>query len=70
MCRAVHIENETCETIGELKAKLGELTMMDAKRNIADFNCLCWVDMAATAKAHGYELTADPCDYYLTKGKA
>jgi len=68
MCRAVHIENETCETIGELKAKLGEVVMMDAKRACADFVCCCWVDMEATAKMHGYVLTVEPCDFYFTKG--
>jgi hypothetical protein len=67
MCRAAHIGEETCETIGELRAKIGELIMMDEKRLVADSNCLCWVDMQTTAAKHGYELTTDPCDYFLTK---
>jgi hypothetical protein len=69
MCREVVIGDESFATIGDLRAKLGELAFMDPNRLCADFHCLCPVDMQATAAKHGYTMEVGAFDFVLTKTK-
>jgi hypothetical protein len=65
MCAEVIIDKEHFETVGELKAKLGEL-VYDGEP-YGDEYCLCSVDKEATAKLHGYILGTNYMNFFFLK---
>lgn len=60
MCRQVIVNDEICETVGELKAQIGGLLVWTVSLDdISDEDCLCCLDVEGTAAKHGLIVDED-----------
>lgn len=75
MCQYIVLDGEHIETIGQARAAFGaavtfDLTQEEAATNTDD-ECLCWLDMEATAERAGYVATnqhgGDPAAWHFAK---
>lgn len=69
MCKIVIVGeyDAECHTHGDLVDVLGgDPVYFDHGLELADDDCLCDVDMPATAAKFGYAIASDPCDMFVT----
>ena len=60
MCKEVIVDGECCSTHGELKAEIGgDAVFLPAVTDVTDQDCLCGLDVEATAKQYGLTVEAN-----------
>lgn len=68
MCQTITIGDEYLETVGDVRRVLGAVVMLPARGvdadAVSDGECLCWVDMTATADRAGYDAAQDVRDSF------
>lgn len=70
MCQTITIGDDWLETIGDVRRVLGRdaVVLLPARNadplTVKDDECLCWVDMQATADRAGYVAAQDPRDSF------
>ena len=70
MCQEAQTDDAEYCTVGELKALLGELVMIaahDPSWTTSDRDCLCWVDIEASAKKAGWSAEWDGWKWKLSQ---
>lgn len=78
MCESIVIGQRMIETVGEARLAMpaGLVFDADADRQTppTETECLCWLDMEATARLNGYTANnqhgGDPFEWIFTKQKA
>lgn len=75
MCESIILGDRQIETVGEARAAFATL-VFDADAEVrktppTETECLCWLDMEATATANGYVANnqhgGDPFEWVFTK---